>query len=70
MMLRQRRRRTGTRIRQAVNEALRTELTAVETTDAQREPYRAESLDLGRCRLPSLDDAAEALALAEGEDYA
>ena len=31
--------------------------------------YRTPAVDLGRCRVGSLDDVAEVLAVAEGEDF-
>lgn len=40
-------------------------------TSMHRERYAMmhENDDLGACRLPSLDDVAEALAVAEGDDF-
>jgi hypothetical protein len=35
----------------------------------QREAYRTAGADLGACRVGSLDDVAEALAVAEGERF-
>jgi hypothetical protein len=32
-------------------------------------PYRTQPVDLGRCRLPNVDDVASALAAAEGEAH-
>ena len=34
-----------------------------------KQKYRTPSSSLGRCFLPSLDNVAEILATAEGEDY-
>ena len=31
--------------------------------------YQTRSVSLGRCLIGSIDDTAEALAVAEGEDY-
>jgi hypothetical protein len=31
--------------------------------------YRTSAVDLGRCRIGSLDDIAEVLAVAEGEEF-
>ena len=31
--------------------------------------YRTPAVDLGRCRVGSVDDVAEVLAVAEGEDF-
>lgn len=51
-----------------VNEALRKGLTGMGETPRSR-AYRTPSASLGRCLIGSLDDVAEALALAEGEDF-
>jgi hypothetical protein len=32
-------------------------------------PFRTQSVDLGRARPPSIDNAAETLAIAEGESF-
>jgi hypothetical protein len=39
--------------------------------DAPRKPaaYRTTPVDLGRCRLPNVDDVAAALAAGEGEGH-
>ena len=52
-----------------VNDALRSGLTRRAISRARREPHRTEGVSLGRCLLPSLDDVARILAIAEGEDY-
>ena len=31
--------------------------------------YQTRSVDLGRCLIGSIDDTAEVLAIAEGEDF-
>ena len=36
---------------------------------APRPPYKTPTVDLGPCRLGSLDDVAKALATAEGERF-
>ena len=35
-----------------------------------RSPFRTQSVDLGRVRIASIDNIAEVLAIAEGEDFA
>jgi Arc/MetJ family transcription regulator len=45
-------------LKELVNEALRRGLIGMD-----------EARDLGRCRLPNVDDVASALAAAEGEGY-
>ncbi len=52
-----------------INEALRHGLRVMAAPRGQSEIYRTPAVDLGRCRFGSLDDIAEALALAEGEQY-
>ena len=60
----------GTGLKQLVNQALRQGLRELEGTprpSGQR--YRTAGVDLGRCRLASLDDVAAALAAGEGEGF-
>ncbi|MBI4862792.1 MAG: hypothetical protein HY815_21395 [Candidatus Riflebacteria bacterium] len=57
------------RMKELVNEALRVGLREVASPSARQEPYRTSSIDLGRCRLGSIDDISEALTLAEGESF-
>ena len=57
-------------LKEAVNEAMRRGLAQLaQAKAAPRKPYRTPSVDLGRCLVPSLDDVAEVLAVAEGEDF-
>ena len=60
------RRARGQSLKAIVNEALRTGLRAMAAPSVPAEPYQTPAVDLGRCRLGSLDDVAEALAVAEG----
>lgn len=55
--------------RQLVNEALRAGLTLSRAPRRSREPHRTEAVSLGRCFLPSLDNVAQVLAIAEGGDH-
>jgi hypothetical protein len=55
--------------KEAVNQALRQGLREMTISARPRKPYRTPSASLGRCLQPSLDDVAEVLAVAEGEDY-
>lgn len=55
-------------LKEVVNEALRHGLVAMEERRATI-PYRTQPVDLGRCRLPDVDDVAAALAAAEGEGH-
>lgn len=51
-----------------VNEALRTGLRQLEAPP-QASEFHTDSVSVGRCLLPNLDDIAEALSLAEGESF-
>jgi hypothetical protein len=52
-----------------VNDALRQGLRQLAAPAPRRKPYRTRPASVGRCLLGSLDDVAEALALAEGEAF-
>jgi len=55
-------------LKELVNEALRRGLAGM-LESRQPTPYRTQAVDLGRCRLPNVDDVAAALAAAEGEAH-
>lgn len=55
-------------LKKIVNEALREGLTRMGGPRRSR-AYRTPSVALGRCLIGSLDDVAEALSIAEGEDF-
>ena len=59
----------GQSFKTVVNEALRHGLRAMAAPSAPSVPYRTPAVDLGRCLAGSLDDVAEALAVAEGEEF-
>lgn len=59
----------GQSFKAIVNEALRCGLRAMAAPAGRPAAYRTPAVDLGRCRMGSLDDVAEALAVAEGEDF-
>jgi Arc/MetJ family transcription regulator len=59
----------GLGLKQAVNEALRRGLRQMAEPAQRRTPYHTASVSLGRCLVGSLDDVAEALAVAEGEAF-
>lgn len=61
--------REGRSRRDVLNETLRRGIEARSSAEKPGRPYRTEPRDLGRCRLPSLDDVAETLAVAEGDDF-
>lgn len=57
-------------LKQVVNEALRQGLARMATPPAApRRPFRTRTLSLGRCLIGSVDNVAEALAIAEGERF-
>lgn len=58
----------GASLKQVVNDALREGLQQMATPRPQSS-YRTPAVSLGRCLLGSIDDVAEALALAEGEAF-
>ena len=68
-MLERLRRARGARFRDLVNEALREGLKHMTSTPKRRARFRTRSVDLGRCLLGSVDNVAEALAVAEGESH-
>lgn len=55
--------------KQLVNEALRAGLLALERPERPRRGPFTAPVDLGRPRLPDLDDVSEALAVLEGDDH-
>jgi hypothetical protein len=52
-----------------INQLLRRGLKDFATPSQPREPYRTRTVALGRCLVGNVDDIAEALAVAEGENY-
>jgi hypothetical protein len=56
-------------LKDVVNEALRQGLEQMTRKTGRRGRYRTPPVSLGRCRVGSLDDVSEALALAEGEAF-
>lgn len=59
----------GTGLKALVNQALRQGLREVEGKPTQPPPYRTAGVDLGRCRLASIDDVTAVLAAGEGEAF-
>ena len=63
-------RRTGdANLKDIVNDALRKGLNDLTVRPKQREPSQTQVVDLGRMRLPSIDNISESLAVAEGEAF-
>ncbi len=56
-------------LKDAINAALREGLTHLSAPPAPAKPFATRTVDLGVCRINRLDDVAEALAVAEGEDF-
>lgn len=60
----------GETLKELVNSALRIGLAQLENPPEDPRPsYVTPSDSLGGCRIPSIDDVAEALALGEGEAF-
>ena len=56
-------------LKDVVNAALRHGLTAMQRKTPPAKRFHTKTLVLGKCYLPNLDNIAEALAIAEGEDH-
>jgi Ribbon-helix-helix protein, copG family len=56
-------------LKELVNDALRRGLKEMTTGKKQRRPFRTRSVSLGRLLVPSIDNVAEVLAIAEGEAF-
>ena len=56
-------------LKQLVNDALRAGLQQLSGPQRKNKPYRMPTVSLGRCLVGSLDDVADVLAVAEGEDH-
>jgi len=56
-------------LKQIVNEAMRAGLPHLEQRGASKRRFRMRTVSLGAPRLANVDDVAEALALAEGDEF-
>jgi hypothetical protein len=56
-------------LKDIVNEALRDGLARQVSARARATQFETRGKGLGRCLTPNLDNIAQVLALAEGEDY-
>ena len=56
-------------LKDIVNDALRKGLSNLTVRPKQSEPSQTQVVDLGRMRLPSIDNISESLAVAEGEAF-
>jgi hypothetical protein len=60
----------GLSLKAAVNEAIRRGLSALEAPpEPAHEPYRIRPWTAGRLLVDNVDDVAETLAVAEGEEF-
>jgi hypothetical protein len=57
------------RLKDVVNEALREGLKHLAVRKPSPSPFQTNSVSLGRCLIGGIDDVAEALAVAEGDDF-
>ena len=58
----------GGSLKEIVDEGLRRGLKQMVEPVKPAEPFRTKAVSLGRCLIPDVDNVAEALAAAEGED--
>ena len=56
-------------LKSLVNEALRQGLRQLTSPPPRREAFRTTAVSLGECRIGSIDNIAEALAVAEGDSF-
>jgi hypothetical protein len=68
-LLREKRRKHGGKLKDLINEALRRGLAPSDPPSKRRRPFRTRAVSLGVCRVASLDDVAEALAVGEGDAF-
>jgi muramoyltetrapeptide carboxypeptidase LdcA involved in peptidoglycan recycling len=69
-LLRQARAKTNKSFKQLINETLRQALIAeASRASEERATYRTRSHDSGRCLVGNLESVADALAMAEGDDF-
>jgi hypothetical protein len=58
----------GDSLNEVVNAGLRRGLKQMVEPVKPAEPFRTKVVSLGRCLIPAVDNVAEALAVADGED--
>ena len=56
-------------LKEIVNQTLRAGLRKKDTPVRAHKAFRTKPVNLGRCLIGNVDDVAEALASAEGEDF-
>ena len=63
-------RETGNKsLKEVVNEALRLGIQAMGANSKPKKPFKPKSVDLGVCRVSSLDNVAELIVIAEGDAF-
>jgi len=67
--LEQLRKRRDSSLKEIINQLLREGLKQVDAPPKRRQIFRTRSVDLGPPLIPSMDNTAELLALAEGDSY-
>ena len=67
--LRRIQRREERSLKDVVNDALRRGLADLDQPSAPRTRFRTKPRDLGKCLIGNVDNVAEVLAIAEGEDF-
>jgi hypothetical protein len=68
-MIERLRRSRDTSLKEIINEALRRGIKEMSTPTKRRGTFRTRSVDLGTLQVPSLDNVAEVVAIAEGETF-
>jgi plasmid stability protein len=59
----------GSSLKALTNDVLRQGLAAMEAPKRRRRAFRTRTVSLGRCRIGTIANVAEALALVEGESF-
>ena len=63
------RRARDANLKDVIDDALRKGLSEIKTRPKNRKPFKTHVVELGRMRLPSIDNISESLAVAEGEAF-
>lgn len=56
-------------LKEVVNEAIRLGLRELAAKKRSRRRFRMSTVDLGRCRIDSIDSVSDALAISEGDSF-
>jgi hypothetical protein len=63
------RKQRDARLKHVINDVLREGLRHLEETPKPKKPFRTKVVSVGRFLVGNVDNVAEALAIAEGEDF-